>query len=115
VHKHCACAESGRPSKEESVVQLLTSASRLAQGGLSSGTAGPGEMPAGPAVKAGPLGVGLRVRVSVAAEVGAPLLVGESVSESVAVEGGPIAAIVGAKGLPIDRYRALHKRGTKEA
>jgi hypothetical protein len=69
-------------------VQLLTSASRLAHGGVSSGTAGSGDTPGGGAVKAGPpLGVGFKVMVRVSSEVGPPGTDGDKVRERVRVDG----------------------------
>lgn len=69
-------------------MQLLTNESRLAHGGLSSGTAGSGDSPGGGAVKAGPpLGVGFKVMVRVASDVGAPEADGDKVRERVRVDG----------------------------
>jgi len=69
-------------------VQLLTSASRLAHGGLSSGTAGSGDSPGGGAVKAGPpLGVGFKVMVSVSLDVRAPEVDGDKVRGRVRIDG----------------------------
>lgn len=73
-------------------MQLLTSASRLAHCGLSSGTAGSGETPGGGAVKAGPpLGVGFKVMVRVSSDVGAPETDGYIVRERVRVDGVDVA------------------------
>lgn len=74
-------------------MQLLASASRLAQGTLSSGTRGAGDTPGGGEEKAGPVGLGEMVRVRVAVEVATPPADGESVRGRVRVEAARPASI----------------------